>query len=130
MIQGIIIWLLTLLASYLLVDRIGQRHRNLDRRLMLGLFFYHSLMTVIYYLYALFNPSDSHNYFHKAVYKIYGENLFDYFGTSTKFIDFISFFLVNNLGFTYEAEMVLFAWAGYLGFLFFYIFFKERIHTV
>jgi hypothetical protein len=129
MIQGIIIWLLTLLASFILVGRIQQRHKKLDRRFMMILFFYHSLLALTYYLYALFNPSDSHNYFQKAVVKIYGEDWLSYFGTSTRFIDFISFFLVNNLGFTYESAMVLFSWMGYLGFLFFYIFFKERIHT-
>ena len=129
MIQGLIIWLLTLLISYLLVGRIQQRHKQLDRRLMMVLFFYHYLLALTYYLYALSNPSDSHNYFNKSVIKAYGENWFDYFGTGTKFIDFISYSLVNHLGFTYESEMVFFAWMGYLGFLFFYIFLKERIRT-
>jgi hypothetical protein len=128
-ILGLFIWLITLLGTYVLVNAIQKKHRQLDRRLMLVLFFYHSLLGFVYYLYALFNPSDSHNYFEKAIAKIYGDNLFDYFGTSTRFIDFISYFLVNNLGFSYEAEMVVFAWSGYLGFLFFYIFFKERIHA-
>jgi hypothetical protein len=129
MIQGLIIWVITLLLSYLLVDRIQRRHPALDRRLMIVLFFYHSLLALTYYLYALFNPSDSHHYFDKVVLRIYGENWFDYFGTGTRFIDFISFFLINALGFSYEGAMVLFAWMGYLGFLFFYIFFKERIRT-
>jgi hypothetical protein len=111
------------------VGRIQQRHKKLDRRFMVILFFYHSLLSLAYYLYALFNPSDSRGYFARAIVKVNGEEWLSYFGTSTKFIEFISFSLVNYLGFTYESEMVLFSWMGYLGFLFFYIFFKERIHT-
>jgi hypothetical protein len=129
MILGLFIWLITLVGTYVLVNAIHKKHRQLDRGLMIVLFFYHSLLALVYYVYALFNPSDSHNYYDKVVAKVYGEGLFNYFGTSTHFIDFISYFLVNNLGFTYEAEMALFAWMGYLGFLLFYIFFKERIHT-
>ena len=93
------------------------------------LFLYHSLLSVAYYLYALFNPSDSKNYFVKAITMSRGDQWFDYFGIGTSFIDFISFFLVNRLGFTYEAGMVFFSWLGFLGFLFLYIFFKERIKS-
>jgi hypothetical protein len=129
MAQGLIIWLLTLLITYALVERIQRKYQGLDRSFMLVIFFYHSLLAVAYYMYALFNASDSRRYYFKVVDKIYGENWIDYFGTGTKFIDFISFFLTNFLGLTYEGSMVLFSWFGFLGFLFFYIFFKERIKT-
>jgi hypothetical protein len=129
MILGLFVWFITLLLSYWLVGSLQQRYPMLDRRLMIILFFYHSLLAVAYYLYAQFNPSDSNNYFDKAVSKLYGDSLFDYWGTSTRFIDFISFFLTQYLGFTYEASMALFSYSGYLGFLFFYVFFKERIRA-
>jgi hypothetical protein len=129
MILGLFVWFITLLLSYWLVGSLQQRYPMLDRRLMIILFFYHSLLAVTYYLYAQFNPSDSNNYFDKAITKLYGDSLFDYWGTSTRFIDFISFFLTQYLGFTYEASMALFSYSGYLGFLFFYVFFKERIRA-
>jgi hypothetical protein len=129
MIQGFLIWLLTSLITYFIIGILKNRNVGLDRRLMMTLFFFHSFMAVTYYIYAVFNPSDSRYYYGKAVAKLYGDNWFDYFGTSTKFVDFISFFLVNRLGFTYESSMMFFAWLGFLGFLFFYIFFKERIRT-
>jgi hypothetical protein len=69
-------------------------------------------------------------YFGRAVRKYAGDNWLDYFGVSTKFIDFISFFLVNRLALTYESSMLLFSWLGFLGFILFYIFLKERIITV
>src|SRR5690606_1240428 len=51
----------------------------------------------------------------------------DHFGTSTTFIDFLSYPFVNYLSFNYEMMMVLFAWMGYLGFLYAYLFFRENI---
>jgi hypothetical protein len=128
MIQGLIIWILTLLLTYFIIGKV-QKRKRLDGNFMTILFLYHSLLSVGYYLYALFNPSDSKNYFVKAITMSRGDQWFDYFGIGTSFIDFISFFLVNRLGFTYEAGMVFFSWLGFLGFLFLYIFFKERIKS-
>ncbi len=127
MLQGIIIWLLTLLLTYIIVGTLKQQHPSLNKRFVVSLFFYHTLLAVAYYLYAASNPSDSVGYFGRAYNQYLGDELFTYFGISTKFIEFISYFLIHYLGFTYESSMMLFSWFGYLGFLFFYIFFKERI---
>src|SRR5690606_19475838 len=48
-------------------------------------------------------------------------------GTSTTFIDFISYPFINFLGFNYEMMMVLFSWFGFLGFVYAYMFFRENI---
>ena len=129
MIQGITIWLVTLLLTYFVIGVLEQRHKGLSRGFMTGLFFYHTALSIAYYVYALYNPSDSRAYFNKATVKIYGDNWFDYFGIGTRFIDFISFFFVDTLGFTYESCMAVFSWFGYLGFLFFLIFYKANIRT-
>jgi hypothetical protein len=127
MLQAVVLWLFTLMASYFIVGLLEQRFKGVDRRFTNSLFFYHSLLTIAYYLYALFNPSDSHNYYQAVASQFKGSNWFDYFGTSTDFVEFIAFFLVNNLGFSYESCMILFAWLGYLGFVFFYLLFREQI---
>jgi hypothetical protein len=116
MVQGIIIWLVTLLLSYPIIGALQQRYPRLDRSLMVVLFFYHSLLALAYYGYVLFNPSDSKNYFTRALMMVKGENWFDYYGVSTAFIEFISFFLVNYLGFNYEASMAFFSWLGFWDF--------------
>lgn len=126
---GIIIWLLLLIVSYLLISKLKEFYPAIDSRFLLVLYGYHSLLAVTYYLYALTNPSDSGTYFIRAAGKILGDNWFDYFGNSTRFIDFLAFPLVNQLGFTYEACNVFFSWLGYLGFVFFYIFFVEQVKT-
>ncbi len=88
------------------------------------LFLYHLLFCLIYYTYASFNRSDSHNYFRRPQY---GENWFNYFGTSTTFIDFLSWPFINLLNFNYEMMMLLYGWFGYLGFMYAYLFFRENI---
>ena len=129
MIQGIIIWLITLLLSYLVIGNMSQLHSGSDRRFMMILFFYHSLLAVSYYLYALSNPSDSVGYFGRVLALRRGEDWLDYFGVSTIFIEFVNYPLVHGLGFTYESSMVFFSWLGFLGFLFFYLFFLDNTHV-
>jgi hypothetical protein len=126
---SIVVWVLLFVISYFIFRGIKQSFPRLDNRFMIQLFFYHAALAGVYYLYAQFNPSDSINYFQKALQKVHGENWLDYFGNSTRFVDFITFSLVNHLGFTYEACMVFFSWLGFLGFIFFYIFFTEQIQT-
>lgn len=88
------------------------------------LFLYHLFFFGVYYTYALFNNSDSKAYFERPQFS---DNWFDYFGTSTTFIDFLSWPFINVLGFNYEMMMVLFSWFGYLGFVYAYMFFRENI---
>lgn len=130
MLLSVITWLVTLLATYATLNFLSKRLKGTDRQFAFTLFFYHSVMAMTYYLYALFNPSDSKAYFTQVLMQQKGSNWFSYFGTSTDFIEFIAFGLVNNLGFNYESSMVFFAWIGYLGFVFFYILFREQITTV
>ncbi|MFD2832709.1 hypothetical protein [Gramella sp. AN32] len=88
------------------------------------LYFYHIFFYCVYLWYAYNNPSDSKNYFGNL--KDYTGKWLDLFGTDTSFINFISYpFYV--LGFNYEMIMLTFAWFGYLGFLYAYLFFRENI---
>ncbi|WP_299758426.1 hypothetical protein [uncultured Pontibacter sp.] len=96
-------------------------------KLLNQLYWYHMLFAVIYYIYSIFNPSDSQRYFNRN--SIDGNLSISYppYQTGTGFIDFIVYPFVHELGFSYEMAMILFAWFGYLGFVFFYIFFRENI---
>ncbi|SLJ86340.1 hypothetical protein SAMN05660445_00152 [Salegentibacter salarius] len=91
---------------------------------MNSLFLYHIFFFLVYYTYATFNRSDSKSYFGRPQG---GNSWLEYFGTSTTFIDFISWPFINVLGFNYEMMMVLFAWFGYIGFVYAYMFFRENI---
>ena len=89
------------------------------------LFIYHLVFGAFYYIYALSNPSDSKRYFEVPFNS--EKSWFEFFGTETTFIDFISFPFINYLGFSYEMMMLLFAWIGYWGFVLGFLFFKENI---
>ncbi len=101
------------------------KHSFFNKRLMNALSLYHLAFGVIYYVYALFNRSDSVRYYN--VPQNINKAWFDFLGTETTFIDFISYPFINYLGFSYEMMMLLFTWVGFMGFLFAYLFFKENI---
>jgi hypothetical protein len=108
-----------------IINALSKKHAFFSKKLMNYLFFYHLFFFGVYYFYALFNPSDSRMYFTRTYQsqKVW----WDHFGTSTTFIDFISYPFINYLNFNYEMMMVLFAWFGYLGFVYAYLFFRENI---
>lgn len=94
-----------------------------NTRLAWNIFWYHLLFWIIYYGYTLANRSDSRKYYERSS-EIYS-NWSSAYRTGTGFIDFVAYPFIQ-LGFSYEMMMVLFAWFGYLGFLYFYIYFKEN----
>ncbi|RKS50574.1 hypothetical protein BC962_2345 [Gillisia mitskevichiae] len=86
---------------------------------------YHLGFGGVYYIYALFNRSDSVRYYN--VPQNINKTWLDFLGTETTFIDFISYPFINYLGFSYEMMMLLFTWVGFMGFVNAYLFFKENI---
>lgn len=123
MLGGLLILVLTGLFAHMMVNKFAPLGSS-SNRLMKTLFYYHVALSLAYYLYVMFNPSDSKNYYHSASSEA---GWFSFYGTSTTFIKFLHYPFGNYLGFSYEASMMLFSFIGYLGFLFFYIAFKERI---
>ena len=102
-----------------------RRHKFFSVPLMNKLYFYHLIFWLTYYTYALFNASDSKNYYRNT--QEYTGDWLDLYGTSTTFIDFIAYPLTNMVNLPYVIVMVIFAWIGYLGFIFTYLFFRENI---
>ncbi|MEW5676322.1 hypothetical protein ABGT15_08420 [Flavobacterium enshiense] len=88
------------------------------------LYWYHMLFFVVYYTYALYNPSDSKHYYLLA-YEA-GSQWTEFFETGTKFVSFLAGPFVE-IGFSYTSLMLLFAWMGYVGFVYAYLLFKENI---
>lgn len=123
MIYGLIILLLGFFVSMSVINKVvGNNTRA--RSFLLKLYWYHSFLAIVYYVYALFNPSDSHGYYIRASGY---DSWFSLYGTSTTFIDFLGYPFINYLGFSYEAMMVLFSTAGFIGIIFFYQLFSEKL---
>jgi hypothetical protein len=109
-----------------LITSIKRKHPFLSLKVLNGLFWYHTLFWLIYYTYASFNASDSWSYYSRSSNLDFEKWLARY-GTSTPFVDFFAFPFTSVLGFSFEMSMLLFAWLGFLGFVCFYIVFKENV---
>ena len=116
----------TVIASFATISWFKNRYAFLDGKILNGLYFYHLALSFVYYLYAVFNPSDSILYYARIVNNNRGESWMDFFGTSTRFIEFIGYPFVKYLGFSYEGMMMLFSYFGFLGFCYFYVFVREH----
>lgn len=127
MLGGIIVCFLTWILSYAIINRLKVRYPFVDSRLLKRLFLYHILLSLAYYGYVMFNPSDSRAYYEKVFNNFRGDTWFSFYGTSTTFIEFLGYPFIKFFGFSYEAMMALFSFFGFLGFLYFYIFYRERI---
>lgn len=124
MLGTLILVLILFSINQILFNGFERRHRFFSKKLLNWLFLYHLIFFGVYYIYAVFNASDSKMYFERPQHL---ESWGEYFGTSTTFIDFMSWPFINLFGFSYEMMMVLFAWFGYLGFVYAYLFFRENI---
>jgi len=127
MLGGLLVLVITSIISFLIVDDVKRRYPFANYRLLRNLIGYHLLLSLAYYGYVLFNPSDSKFYYVKVFSNYRGDRWSDFYGTSTQFVEFIGFPFIQYLGFSYEAIMALFSFFGFLGFIYFYIFFSEQI---
>lgn len=123
MLGGLLIIILTGFAAYGIANVLTP-FGSKENRTLKQLFTYHVLLSGAYFLYVMFNRSDSRTYYKSASLT---ESWLDLYGTSTTFIKFVNFPLARYLGFSYEASMFMFAFFGYLGFVFLYVGFRERI---
>ncbi|MCF6129897.1 hypothetical protein L1S35_09435 [Flavobacterium sp. AS60] len=124
MIDFVLVFFILLFANNFLLGNLSKKHLFFDKSLMRKLYWYHLAFFGIYYVYALFNPSDSKLYFKVASES---QDLWPLlFVPGTKFI---SFFAVpfTSLGISYMSVMLICAWMGYVGFVYAYLFFKENI---
>ena len=124
MIDFVFVFIALLMANQVLFRNLSNKFAFFDKKLMNSLYWYHLAFFLIYFIYASFNPSDSKAYYIDA--GIVGENWISLFMTGTKFIVFVATPLVQ-FGLSYLSVMLIFAWAGFVGFVFAYLFFKENI---
>ena len=113
-----------ILINQILISSLKRKFTFVSKKLLNGLFFYHLLFLGIYYSYAILKGSDSLEYYKSAV--AIGNNCQIFTFTGTRFIDNFSAFFVQ-LGLSYFSIMLLFAWFGYIGFVYAYVFFRENI---
>ena len=116
MIGGVLVLLVTTVLAMQWIQSLKARYPFVDQAFLTKLYFYHVLLALVYYLYAVFNPSDSQYYYIKVSTGLRGPSWSDYYGTSTAFIEFVGYPFVNYLNLSYEGVMAVFAFFGFLGF--------------
>ena len=124
MIDFVFVFIALFMANQVLFKNLSNKFAFFDKKLMNRLYWYHLVFFIIYFTYATFEASDSKAYYFDA--RIVRENWTSLFLTGTKFIIFVANPLVQ-FGLSYLSVMLIFAWTGYVGFVFAYIFFKENI---
>ena len=124
MIDFVFVFIALFIANQVLFKNLSNKFAFFDKKLMNRLYWYHLVFFIIYFTYATFEASDSKEYYYKA--SVINEDWSSLFLTGTKFIVFVATPLVQ-FGLSYISVMLIFAWTGYVGFVFAYLFFKENI---
>ena len=124
MIDFVFVFIALFMANQVLFKNLSNKFAFFDKKLMNRLYWYHLVFFLIYFAYATFEASDSKAYYVDA--GIVRENWTSLFLTGTKFIVFVANPLVQ-FGLSYISVMLIFAWTGYVGFVFAFLFFKENI---
>lgn len=88
------------------------------------LFIVHFVFSCVYLYMALNSPSDSMAYYNKPRS---ATSWFELWGTSTTFIEFLSWPFSNFLNLSYVTVMAIFSYLGFIGVLFFYLSAKENV---
>jgi hypothetical protein len=110
-----------------ILKNIQREHKWAKVDFLNQLFAYHMIFGLIYWTYAQFNRSDSANYYRMAKYAM--RHWAEAFNPGTSFVEWFTFPFVSYLGFSYDMMMFFCTWLGYLGFVYFYLFFKENLVT-
>ncbi|MFN3969043.1 hypothetical protein [Flavobacterium sp.] len=124
--MGIIVLLaLLFLVNEFFYKRIVIRHPHVSIKLIKKIFLYHLLFTIAYYVYAVYNPSDSKHYHNVLRYSDGG--WLDTIAMTNWGVFFIEYPFLKYFGFSFEMLMLLFSWFGFIGFVYAYLFFSENI---
>lgn len=119
-----IVFILLFVINNLMLGRLAKKYSFFDKKLMNQLYWYHLAFFVIYFIYGIYNRSDSYQYYQVAVDMIEGSE--SVFQTGTKFVSYFAVPFVQ-LGLSYSSLMLVYAWMGYVGFVYAYLYFKESI---
>jgi hypothetical protein len=99
-----------------------------DKKTLSYLWVFHLFIAIVFYLYVNANGGDARNYWFTVKYFV-NKYLTDYLaqGLGTNFMYVINYFPSKILGLSFLAGSIIYAFLGYLAFIFYYILFKKYI---
>ena len=122
----VLVLVFTVMMAALLINGHANELRHSKGRIW-GLFAYHTFFSLVYYVWALFNSSDSKAYFKDTLNGRRGEFWTDAYAFGTPFVEFLAWPFVKVLGFDYVSMMFLFGFLGFVGFFYFYLLVVEHL---
>lgn len=120
----LIVFILLFGINRILLVQLSKKYSFFDKSLMNKLYWYHLAFFIIYFIYGIYNRSDSLRYYEVA--EVISGEWSELFFTGTRFISFCALPLIY-LGLSFSSVMLIYAWMGYIGFVFAYLYFKENI---
>ncbi|HMO12766.1 MAG TPA: hypothetical protein PKD64_14715 [Pirellulaceae bacterium] len=124
MIEAFVLLLFLVGLNHALFQTLRAKRGYVDANLLHLLFAYHALFAFVYYSYVQVNRSDSHQFYRVAMN--IGNDWWNLFETGTPFISFVAAPFAQA-GLPYAAVMLLFAWFGFWGFVYAYLWFRESV---
>jgi hypothetical protein len=111
--------------SEMIFKGIARSHPYASIKMLRKLFWYHLAFAVVYYIYAVNNPSDSIAYY--QVLSLIEGSWLDTMVIRNWGVFFMAYPFKAYFDFSYEMCMLIFSWFGFIGFVFTYLFFTENI---
>ena len=108
-----LLWLPVLLIMFWILGTIIAKSLGLPEKLASGLYWWHTLFSIIYYWIHLIKGGDAIAYFNAGRYPDWN------FNVGTEFVRYISGILVSILGMGFFTTFIVFGFLGYLGLLLF-----------
>ncbi|PPK87972.1 hypothetical protein CLV84_0933 [Neolewinella xylanilytica] len=122
----VLILVLTTIMAAVMINGHASELRH-SKGAIWGLYAYHTLFCLIYFLWALVNNSDSKAYYSDTLRASRGGSWLEIYDFGTPFIEFLAYPFVNGLALPYVSVMFLFGFFGFIGFFYLYLFVSEQI---
>ncbi len=120
----LIVFILLYTINSILLNSLAKKYSFFDKNLMNKLYWYHLIFFIIYFIYTIYNRSDSLLYYEIAcnIDIDISNNLY----SGTRFIPFLAAPFAQ-IGLSYLSLMLIYSWMGYVGFIYAFLYFKENI---
>lgn len=118
-----ILTLIILIISYTVVLSIGAKQKQDIGKVTL-LFLWHTLFSVAYFLFSLFNVSDATNYYKKSV----ANAVFEFY-PGTPFVSYVASFISQGLDASYLNTTLFFNLIGSIGLILLYLSVKDYLKS-
>ncbi|HIP12768.1 MAG TPA: hypothetical protein EYG73_08630 [Arcobacter sp.] len=118
---------ISIVTGTLLSIFLGSRNQINHLIILYTMYLYHLFFIVTFYFISLTRTSDAFNYYHRTLEVIENNSLLE-LSMGTKFIDNLTYLLINYFSFSYFNAFLLFGTIGFFGILLLYkIVFKHSI---